>query len=86
MYNIFFYRNNKCGKIYCSGGNEFPITKTKHEITMGWKKCKVAVDVRGKEDIGIVPTGTKCGTNKVSKSNVNSVFCLLYSCLLNLKV
>lgn len=34
---------------------------------MDWKTCKVAVDATGKEDIGVVPTGTKCGINKVSK-------------------
>ncbi|MCJ8730453.1 hypothetical protein PDJAM_G00184900, partial [Pangasius djambal] len=62
--------NNKCGKIHCSGGNAFPITKKKSEITIGWRTCKVAVDDLGTDDIGMVPTGTKCGTNKVCYSSL----------------
>ncbi|KAM9476559.1 disintegrin and metalloproteinase domain-containing protein 8a [Clarias gariepinus] len=61
--------NKKCGKIYCSGGNEFPVTKKKSEINMLRTTCKVAVDEHGSGDIGLVPTGTKCGTNKVCYHN-----------------
>ncbi|TSK22673.1 Disintegrin and metalloproteinase domain-containing protein 8 [Bagarius yarrelli] len=57
--------NKKCGTLYCSGGNEYPITQSKRFITMGRRTCNVAVDVPGTENIGMVPTGTKCGTNKV---------------------
>lgn len=57
----------KCGKIYCSGGNEFPITQKKSYIIIRGKMCNVAVDASGTEDLGLVPTGTKCGTNKVSE-------------------
>lgn len=53
--------------MYCTGGNEFPITQKKKYIIMGERICNVAVDVPGTEDIGMVPTGTKCGTDKVSE-------------------
>ncbi|XP_026873436.2 disintegrin and metalloproteinase domain-containing protein 8a [Electrophorus electricus] len=55
----------KCGKIYCSGGNEFPITQTKYMQSMGMRECYLAVKPSSTEEIGMVPTGTKCGTNKV---------------------
>ncbi|KAI5107940.1 disintegrin and metalloproteinase domain-containing protein 8 precursor [Silurus meridionalis] len=58
-------QNKKCGKLYCFGGNNYPITKKKNEISMGQSTCKMAVDASLTEDIGMVPTGTKCGTNKV---------------------
>lgn len=52
---------------------------------MGGRTCNVAVDVPGTEDIGMVPTGTKCGSNKVSKK---CVFCFLRTVIVssNLKV
>ncbi|XP_051773807.1 disintegrin and metalloproteinase domain-containing protein 8a [Ctenopharyngodon idella] len=55
----------KCGKIYCYGGNTFPITKEKSTITFQSKICNMAVDPSPTEDLGMVPTGTKCDTNKV---------------------
>lgn len=57
----------KCGKIYCYGGNTFPITKEKSTITFQSKICNMAVDPSPTEDLGMVPTGTKCDTNKASK-------------------
>ncbi|XP_072534300.1 disintegrin and metalloproteinase domain-containing protein 8a [Salminus brasiliensis] len=58
-------RHVKCGKIYCIGGNEFPITQTKSVITKGTKTCYAAVNTPEADSIGMVPTGTKCGTDKV---------------------
>ncbi|KAK3573377.1 hypothetical protein QTP86_024601 [Hemibagrus guttatus] len=58
-------QNMKCGTMYCSGGNEYPITQKKSYMIIGGRTCNVAVDVPGTEDLGMVPTGTKCGTNKV---------------------
>ncbi|XP_076830513.1 disintegrin and metalloproteinase domain-containing protein 8a [Brachyhypopomus gauderio] len=55
----------KCGKIYCTGGNEFPITKQKYMQYMGKTTCYLAVNPSSTEEIGMVQTGTKCGTNKV---------------------
>ncbi|XP_023679994.1 disintegrin and metalloproteinase domain-containing protein 8a isoform X2 [Paramormyrops kingsleyae] len=59
-------RDMKCGKIFCSGGSEFPITHQKATITLGPRvQCKIAVDNSDGEDLGMVPTGTKCGDKKV---------------------
>ncbi|XP_030628316.1 disintegrin and metalloproteinase domain-containing protein 8a [Chanos chanos] len=62
----------KCGKIFCSGGTEFPITREKivRTITPGGKTCNVAVDSSGTGDLGMVPTGTKCGTNQVCYNSI----------------
>ncbi|KAJ8361625.1 hypothetical protein SKAU_G00181500 [Synaphobranchus kaupii] len=56
----------KCGKIFCSGGNEFPITGQKAILTLGFRtQCNIAVDPSATDNLGMVPTGTKCGVNKV---------------------
>ncbi|XP_052007676.1 disintegrin and metalloproteinase domain-containing protein 8a [Xyrauchen texanus] len=60
----------KCGNIYCSGGNEFPITTKKLRVTLQSRICYMALDSSPTEDLGKVPTGTKCGTNKVCYSNL----------------
>lgn len=57
----------KCGKIYCYGQNPFPITSEKKIITFQSRTCNMAVDPSPTEDLGMVPSGTKCGTNKASK-------------------
>lgn len=57
----------KCGNIYCYGGNDFPITLKKLVITLPSKTCYKAVDPSPTGDLGMVPAGTKCGTNKASK-------------------
>ncbi|XP_017551972.1 disintegrin and metalloproteinase domain-containing protein 8a [Pygocentrus nattereri] len=60
----------KCGKIYCSGGNDFPITREKYLSTFGAKTCYSALEIFDKDSVGMVPTGTKCGTNKVCYNNL----------------
>lgn len=64
-------RDMKCGKIFCSGGSEFPITHQKATITLGPRvQCKIAMDNSDGEDLGMVPTGTKCGDKKVSEFSI----------------
>ncbi|KAJ8264317.1 hypothetical protein GJAV_G00147740 [Gymnothorax javanicus] len=62
-------KNMKCGKIFCTGGKTFPITRQKVDFTVRGAICKVAVDNSGREDVGMVPTGTKCGHGKVCYDN-----------------
>ncbi|TRY55430.1 hypothetical protein DNTS_034434 [Danionella cerebrum] len=54
----------KCGKIYCYGGKEFPITNKKATVTIKSRTCQMTVDASPTTDLGMVPTGTKCGSNK----------------------
>ncbi|XP_051946454.1 disintegrin and metalloproteinase domain-containing protein 8-like isoform X1 [Xyrauchen texanus] len=54
-----------CGKLFCSGGSLFPITAKKFRVTLESITCYMALDSSTTEDLGMVPTGTKCGTNKV---------------------
>ncbi|XP_028651426.2 disintegrin and metalloproteinase domain-containing protein 8a [Erpetoichthys calabaricus] len=61
----------KCGKIHCVGGNVYPITNSKYIQTIGYAgeiKCNVATS-NDLEDPGLVPTGTKCGDNKVCSNS-----------------
>ncbi|KAJ7987542.1 hypothetical protein DPEC_G00327570 [Dallia pectoralis] len=59
-------QSKKCGTIFCSGGDEYPITGLKAYYTMGnGEKCKKAVDQDTIRALDMVPTGTKCGTNMV---------------------
>ncbi|KAJ8418194.1 hypothetical protein AAFF_G00139030 [Aldrovandia affinis] len=56
----------KCGKIFCTGGNDFPITGQKGILILGFRtQCNIAVDLAETDNIGMVPTGTKCGADKV---------------------
>ncbi|KAK9964506.1 hypothetical protein ABG768_005671 [Culter alburnus] len=69
-YNVFdrtskSIEHMKCGKIYCYGQNSFPITLEKKIITFQSRTCNMAVDPSPTEDLGMVPSGTKCDTNKV---------------------
>ncbi|XP_067092561.1 disintegrin and metalloproteinase domain-containing protein 8a isoform X2 [Osmerus mordax] len=56
-----------CGKLYCTGGRMFPVTRHKYIHTLNGVKCNEAsMDATySSEDITMVPTGTKCGTNMV---------------------
>ncbi|XP_003964201.3 disintegrin and metalloproteinase domain-containing protein 8a [Takifugu rubripes] len=62
-------RDQSCGKLFCSGGWEFPITSKKFFYTLGnGNLCNEAVmnsDDNFPQDLAMVPTGTKCGTNMV---------------------
>ncbi|RXN25441.1 disintegrin and metallo ase domain-containing 8-like protein [Labeo rohita] len=55
-----------CGKIYCYGGNPFPITNRRLTVTIGSKTCNMAVDDSPTGDLAMVPAGTKCGINKAT--------------------
>ncbi|KAK6482095.1 disintegrin and metalloproteinase domain-containing protein 8a [Huso huso] len=58
----------KCGKIHCQDGNMFPITKQKYTMILPWAvQCKIAEmsNDADSEDLGLVPSGTKCEERKV---------------------
>ena len=59
-----------CGKLYCTGGRTFPVTRHKLIHTLNGVTCNEAsMDATGSsEDITMVPTGTKCGTDMVRKA------------------
>uniref|UniRef100_A0A8C2KMA5 ADAM metallopeptidase domain 8a n=1 Tax=Cyprinus carpio TaxID=7962 RepID=A0A8C2KMA5_CYPCA len=59
-----------CGKIYCYGGKEFPITNRKSFVTIQSRTCYTAVDSSPTGDLGMVPAGTKCGINKMCYNNL----------------
>ncbi|XP_071266504.1 disintegrin and metalloproteinase domain-containing protein 8-like isoform X1 [Salvelinus alpinus] len=57
-------QNIKCGTLFCSGGDEYPITGQKASYTMRGT-CNIAVDQDKIRALDMVPTGTKCGMNDV---------------------
>uniref|UniRef100_A0A8C9VZU6 ADAM metallopeptidase domain 8a n=1 Tax=Scleropages formosus TaxID=113540 RepID=A0A8C9VZU6_SCLFO len=63
------FQDVKCGKIFCTGGNEYPITRHKATLSLGRTRCNSAVDLSEADDLGMVPTGTKCGLGKVCYDN-----------------
>ncbi|XP_038638867.1 disintegrin and metalloproteinase domain-containing protein 8a [Scyliorhinus canicula] len=62
----------RCGKMHCVGGNLFPITQAKYELTLFRNKlCRVATSSENSEfiaDPGLVSSGTKCGDGMVCYS------------------
>ncbi|KAK2824234.1 hypothetical protein Q5P01_021409 [Channa striata] len=58
-----------CGKLFCSGGWEFPVTSRKSFYKVGnGEICNEATmnpEDNYPADLGMVPTGTKCGNNMV---------------------
>ncbi|XP_056627878.1 zinc metalloproteinase-disintegrin-like crotastatin isoform X2 [Triplophysa dalaica] len=54
-----------CGKIFCVGGNEYPFTGQKAIISTLRGLCHIAGDGSEGNNLSMVPTGTKCGPNKV---------------------
>ncbi|XP_073684683.1 zinc metalloproteinase-disintegrin-like MTP9 [Garra rufa] len=54
-----------CGKIFCEGGNEYPVTGQKAVIKTFRGFCNIAGDQSEEDALSMVPTGTKCGHNKV---------------------
>ncbi|KAI2658716.1 Disintegrin and metalloproteinase domain-containing protein 8 [Labeo rohita] len=54
-----------CGKIFCDGGNEYPVTGQKAVIVTLRGFCNIAGDQSKEDALSMVPTGTKCGHNKV---------------------
>ncbi|XP_034041141.1 disintegrin and metalloproteinase domain-containing protein 8a [Thalassophryne amazonica] len=62
-------QGQSCGTLYCSGGWEFPVTSKKSFITLtNGVICNEATmnpEDNYPADLGMVPTGTKCGNNMV---------------------
>ncbi|XP_040906625.1 disintegrin and metalloproteinase domain-containing protein 8a isoform X2 [Toxotes jaculatrix] len=62
-------RDQSCGTLFCTGGREFPVTSRKSFYKVGnGEICNEAAlnpDDNHPADIGMVPTGTKCGNNMV---------------------
>uniref|UniRef100_A0A8C7DEX8 ADAM metallopeptidase domain 8b n=1 Tax=Oncorhynchus kisutch TaxID=8019 RepID=A0A8C7DEX8_ONCKI len=61
---LYCFKNIKCGTLFCSGGDEYPITGQKASYTMRGT-CNIAVDQDKIRALDMVPTGTKCGMNEV---------------------
>ncbi|XP_053366736.1 zinc metalloproteinase-disintegrin-like jararhagin [Clarias gariepinus] len=60
-----------CGSIYCTGGNKFPITGLKAQlITHSGVICNIVGERSEEDNLSMVPTGTKCGQNKVCFDNI----------------
>jgi len=59
-------RSIRCGKIFCDGGNEYPVTGQKAVIVTFGGMCNIAGDQSEEDALSMVPTGTKCEHNKVS--------------------
>uniref|UniRef100_A0A8C2HE19 ADAM metallopeptidase domain 8b n=1 Tax=Cyprinus carpio TaxID=7962 RepID=A0A8C2HE19_CYPCA len=57
--------NMFCGKIFCDGGSEYPITGQKAVLRTLRGHCNVAGDQSEDDVLSMVPTGTKCEHNKV---------------------
>lgn len=72
---FFGGRDQSCGKLFCSGGWEFPITSKKFFYKLGnGNLCNEAAmnsEDNFPQDLAMVPTGTKCGTNMVSADTVS---------------
>lgn len=62
-------RDQSCGTLYCTGGWEFPVTSKKSYYSMGnniiCNEATMNPEDNYSADIGFVPTGTKCGNNRV---------------------
>ncbi|KAM8889328.1 zinc metalloproteinase-disintegrin-like jararhagin isoform 1-T1 [Synchiropus picturatus] len=60
--------NLKCGSIFCEGGGE-SITGKQAIYKVYSIECKLAVDEDKTRRLDVVPTGAKCGDNKVCVNN-----------------
>ncbi|XP_072246483.1 disintegrin and metalloproteinase domain-containing protein 8a [Leuresthes tenuis] len=62
-------RDQSCGKLFCSGGWEFPVTSRKSFYNVGsgviCNEATMKPEDNYPADLGMVPTGTKCGNNMV---------------------
>ncbi|XP_070834513.1 disintegrin and metalloproteinase domain-containing protein 8a [Chaetodon trifascialis] len=62
-------RDQSCGTLFCSGGWEFPVTSRKsfYKVRNGdiCNEATMNPEDNYPADLGMVPTGTKCGTNMV---------------------
>ncbi|XP_060795586.1 zinc metalloproteinase-disintegrin-like 8 [Neoarius graeffei] len=60
-----------CGSIFCTGGKELPITGSKVKlVTAAGKECNMVMERSKEDNLSMVPTGTKCGQNKVCFDNM----------------
>ncbi|XP_026212584.1 disintegrin and metalloproteinase domain-containing protein 8a isoform X2 [Anabas testudineus] len=61
--------DQSCGKLFCSGGWEFPVTSRKSFYKVGngdiCNEATMNPEDNYPADLGMVPTGTKCGNNMV---------------------
>lgn len=77
LFVFFGGRDQSCGKLFCSGGWEFPITSKKFFYKLGnGNLCNEAAmnsEDNFPQDLAMVPTGTKCGTNMVSADAAVSI-------------
>lgn len=68
---VLLDRDQSCGKLFCSGGWEFPVTSKKSFYTVrSGEVCNEAAmnpEDNYPADLAMVPTGTKCGTNMVKR-------------------
>ncbi|KAF0027429.1 hypothetical protein F2P81_020170 [Scophthalmus maximus] len=66
---LFSQRDQSCGTLFCTGGWEFPVTSRKSFYKVGNREiCNEATlnpEDNYPADLGMVPTGTKCGINMV---------------------
>lgn len=64
-------RDQSCGTLFCSGGWDFPVTSKKSYYTVGngviCNEATMNPEDNYPADLGMVPTGTKCGHNMVRK-------------------
>ncbi|XP_041803469.1 disintegrin and metalloproteinase domain-containing protein 8a [Chelmon rostratus] len=62
-------RDQSCGTLFCSGGWEFPVTSRKsfYKVRNGdiCNEATMNPEDNYPADLGMVPTGTKCGNNMV---------------------
>lgn len=68
---LFHYRDQFCGTLFCSGGWTFPVTSMKSYYIVGngvtCNEATMKPEDNYPSDLGMVPTGTKCGNNMVRK-------------------
>uniref|UniRef100_A0A3B5JUP6 Zinc metalloproteinase-disintegrin-like 2d n=1 Tax=Takifugu rubripes TaxID=31033 RepID=A0A3B5JUP6_TAKRU len=61
-------QNVKCGSMFCGGGSE-SVTGKRADYTVFGIQCKQAVDDDKTRNLNMVPTGARCGPNKVCLDN-----------------
>ncbi|CAL1578066.1 unnamed protein product [Knipowitschia caucasica] len=61
-------QDQSCGTLFCTGGWAFPVTSKKYFLSIGNNMCNEATmnpEDNYPADMGLIPTGTKCGSNMV---------------------
>lgn len=67
-FNLSFYRDIMCGKLFCENGNDNP----NYGRLVTFNNCKATFYGSPEEDYGQVDTGTKCGEGLVRLISVNN--------------